>query len=145
VIGVLCGALLALGCDREAALHADPSARAEAVAQVNGEPVSVADVAAHAGATGLSPKEALAQIVADRLLIQHAEAGGYGALPAVERAVTQARVRALLADEIERTVPADDVQGRARRLDALLAEIARRTPVRFVDAGVQVALTEPFR
>ena len=145
MIALLCGTLLLGSCDREAALHADPSGQVAALARVNGEAVSVAEVAARAHATGSTAKEALSQLVAERLLVQHAQAGGYGALPSVGRAVTQASVRALLAEEIERTIPVEDVAGRARRLEALLAEIARRAPIRFVDAGVQAALTAPFR
>lgn len=145
MILVLCGTLLLGSCDREAALHADPSGQVAALARVNGEAVGVAEVAARARATGSTAKEALSQLVTERLLVQHAQAGGYDAQPSVARAVTQASVRALLTEEIERTIPVEDVAGRARRLEALLAEIAQRAPVRFVDAGVQAALTVPFR
>jgi hypothetical protein len=129
---VVIGLLAACGADhRNTPQPAEQGASAAPVATVNGEPIALGDVLAVCRATELSPRQALAQLVAERLLVQHAAARGYGERPEVQRALTQASVRALLSDAVERSAATEDAAVRRRRLDELLSELAQRTPVKY--------------
>ena len=112
----------------------------DVAALVNGRPITRDAMVTHARALGLLPREALAQLIRERLLADYAASRGYDRLPAVRVGIEQARVRALLAREVERAVPARDVAGRARRLEALLVQLKQATPVRFDPQGVSRAL-----
>ena len=112
----------------------------DVAAVVNGQAIGRELLLAHARSTRQTPRAALAQLVRERLLAEYAAARGYDRLPAVRIGVDQARVRALLRLEVEREVPASDIAGRARRLDALLDALRPRTPVRFDAQGVARAL-----
>jgi hypothetical protein len=75
--------------------------------------------------TGLTPREALERLVSERLLVQHAEARGYGEFAVVRREVERARVRALLQEVIERgrapeDIPLDKVRARFEQKRAAL-------------------------
>jgi hypothetical protein len=106
-------------------------------ARVNGEPIHVSEVAALVSASGLSARDALARLVDERLLSQHAESQGYGRLRSVEMEVARARVRALLVEAVEREIrpegiPAERVR---ERFEALKAQPG--------GSGLQLQVEEP--
>lgn len=109
-------------------------------ALVNGSPISIDEVAALAHATGLTPREALERLVAARLLAQHAEERGYAARPEVRRGVERARVRLLLAQEVESGSSASDVDLRRQKLEALVAALAHRTPADYREEAIDKLL-----
>lgn len=137
--------LLALaGCDREAVQfeRAAGETQSAAVATVNGEPIALGEVERFVAASGLSPRAALAQLTAERLLAQYAAARGYGELREVEAELERALVHALLAREVERDLPAGDVEARRERLSAWLLELQRAAQPRYDDAVIARALAK---
>lgn len=117
----------------------------DVVAVVNGRAILREALLAHARETGQAPKAALKQLVRERILADYAAAHGYERAPSVRLGVERARVRALLAREVEQKVPESDVAGRARRLEELLTELRSRTPVQFDPVGVTHALAAASR
>jgi peptidyl-prolyl cis-trans isomerase C len=73
-----------------------PAPTAEAVAEVNGEPIWDAEVAAYAGAHALSPREALDALIDLELLAQEARRRGLSEDPEVVEVRRRERVRRLL-------------------------------------------------
>lgn len=112
-------------------------------AVVAGDPIALSEVEALCRASGLAPAEALSRLVAERLLVQHALAGGYDRAPGVAREVERAKVQALLAREVEAAVPEGEIEARRERLAALLATLARATPVRYDERAIQAAFASP--
>ncbi len=92
-------------------------ATASAVASVDGDAISVAEVEHLVRATGLGPFAALRRLERERLLAAYAESRGYGQDERASREIRQARVRALLHAEVE--------QGRAPK-DVTAAEVGAR-------------------
>jgi hypothetical protein len=111
--GFVAFALLAAGCEQGGARprHSAPSTQVEGlvVARVNGEAITAAEVERVVQLTGLTPREAVERLVGERLLVQHAEARGYGELAVVRRELERARVRALLQEVIERGRAPEDI------------------------------------
>jgi hypothetical protein len=117
-------------------------AHGSAAALVNGDPIALSEVEALARATGVTPKRALEQLVAERLLAQHAEARGYAQSAAVERELERARVRAVLSAEIEAPNVPGDVAARERKLAALLATLRQQSAIEYREQAIGRALTE---
>jgi hypothetical protein len=131
--------LSALACsDRDAASGREraPLASGVQVASVNGEPIGSAEVAALSRASGLPSKQALERLVAARLLAQHARALRYERSAEVVRGVAQARVQRLLALTVEQGTKPTELAVQQQKLEALLAELARRTPVTYDEAAI---------
>jgi hypothetical protein len=112
------------------------AASATAAATVNGQVITLNEVSALCNETGLSPRTALQRLVVERLLLQHAEAGRYEEHAAVQRGLAQARVRALLAEAVERGTTEDATAERKRKLDALLSALSRSTAVKVHEAAL---------
>jgi len=141
---VLAVALLgATACERASRDEntARRSATAQVAATVDGVPITLDEVRWLVAETGLTPRDALARLIDEQLLVQRAEARGYGKGAQLARELTRARVRALLAHEVEAPVPADDVAGRAARLAQLLEGLRRRTEVRYLEPAIARAIS----
>ncbi len=120
--------------------HADTGREQGAVvARVNGEAIALDEVRKVCAASGLSPEQALSRLVEERLLAQHAEARGYGDLAATRAALTRARVRALLEEQVERGGHSD--AERAERLEQLLQTLRAQTRVVYDERAVREALS----
>lgn len=140
-------ALLALAaCSSEREEPSSPSRAARklpAAAWVNGEPIELEEVAALSQSARVPPAEALTRLVRERLLLQHAREGGYGDRPELTRALARARVRALLGRAVEAGTRDDALDERRRRLDALLASLAQRTPPQYDEQAIARFATTP--
>jgi len=141
MLGVL-GLSVACGQDPDAAAPHAGKAREQGavVARVNGDAISLDEVREVCAASGLSPEDALARLVEERLLAQHAEARGYGELAETRAAVTRARVRALLEEQVERGGQGD--AERAQRLEQLLQKLRAQTQVVYDERTVHEALSD---
>jgi hypothetical protein len=144
-----CGADVSAPPGSAAALRAAPPSTsgvaAPVVAHIDGAAIGRAEVERLCALTGLSPRAALERLIAERLLVAHAAAQGYGELPAVERAVTQARVRALLASTIEARTGAGSVEEQKAKLAQLLSGLAQATKVTYDEAAIQRAFASQKR
>ena len=112
------------------------------VASVNGTAIQLTEVAELSRRTGLPPREALARLVAERLLVQYAEAEGYGEHRAVQQELTRARVRALLAQTVEAGTQPGDTEARRDKLAALLSELAGRSSPSYDEAAIARAFAD---
>ena len=141
MLGVL-GLSVACGPDPDAAAPRADEARVQGmvVARVNGDAISLEEVRKVCAASGLAPEDALARLVEERLLAQHAEARGYGDLAETRAAVTRARVRALLEEQVERGDRGD--AERAHRLEQLLQKLRAQTEVVYDERAVREALAD---
>lgn len=120
-----------------------PERVATPAALVNGEAIAIEEVRELVRASGLPPKRALERLVAERLLAQYAAERGYGEHVEVQRGGAQERVHLLLAQAVEAGSDAGDVATRRTKLELLLAELARRTPVTYHEATIARALADP--
>jgi len=138
------GCLLSMGCkdDAQSSAVTTSGPLGAAVAQVNGDAIALGEVQRLCDATGLAPREALERLIAERLLVQHAAAQGYGELAVVERGVQQARVQALLAREIEGSGSLKDSEARRDKLTRWLALLARGTPITYDEMAIRHAFAE---
>jgi hypothetical protein len=123
-----------VGCS--AAREAPP--RADALAQVNGQVITPAEVEALARTTGLPPRELLHDLVSERLLVDHAAA--YERTPEVQRGVERALVQRLLAIEI---APGDPPEAQRAKLEQLLARLRTQTPVQYREEAIGRAFAPP--
>jgi hypothetical protein len=71
----------------------------QVVSTVDGYPITVADVQSLATAGGMSPRDALSRLQAERLLMIEAERRGFARSAAVDEVAQKARVQALLEAE----------------------------------------------
>ena len=141
---ILIGLVLLGACSTDGgALRAsDEQPTRGTVASVNGSAIQLSEVAEVCRRTGLLPREALAQIVSERLLVQYAEAQGYDEDSVVQRELTRARVRALLAQTVEADTQPGDTEARKRKLAALLSELAERSPPNYDEPAIAHAFAE---
>lgn len=140
---VLCAlSLAACGAQRESAEPERVASTHAAAALVEGQPIALEDVERLVRASGLAPREALARLIAERLLVRYAAERGYGGSDAVRRGAKQASVQALLAAEVEAALPAEAVDARRDRLAALLSALARKTHVTYHEEIVRKALAD---
>ncbi len=123
--------LIAVGCTSPA----DAPPIDAAVARVGSETIAPDEVASLVRVTGATPREALQDLVSERLLVEHARAYESSAL--VRQGVVQASVRRLLADEIG---PGEPAEQRAR-LEALLARLRAATKVHYQQETIDRAFS----
>lgn len=128
--------LIALACfggcaDAEPTAPVGPRPSAEVgdgvVSTVNGEPITVEEVARVVRITGVSPRQALRHLQRFHLLAHEAERRGHDEHPIVRRSAQKAAVQALLVEEVEAQVPAaEGVQARFQRLARLVDRLESR-------------------
>ncbi len=116
-VGVLCICLS--GCGDQAAPSAETVQRAElaqiggvVVSTVNGRSITVADIEAVVKASDLDPRQALASLQAERLLMDEAQRRGFERNREVRHVTRQALAQAVLTEEATR-VEVTDAQLRA--------------------------------
>ncbi|MDB4991677.1 MAG: hypothetical protein JWN04_6855 [Myxococcaceae bacterium] len=138
-LALLLALLTACEARRDAAAAPHGGALGQAAALVDGEAISLDEVRALCAASGLSPRQALARLVGERLLARYAEQRGYGELPEVQQGVERARVQALLALEVESSgSPASDEQ-RRDKLARLVLELEHRTRPAYQESAIRKA------
>jgi hypothetical protein len=103
-------------------------ARDDGVARVNGQTIAASEVEALVRATGVTPREALHDLVSERLLASHAEP--YAAR--VERGVQRVLVQRLLAIEVGE----GDPELQRAKLEKLLARLRAETPVQYQEEAI---------
>lgn len=114
------------------------------VARVNGEAIALEEVRQVCAASGLTPEEALARLVDERVLAQYAEARGYGDLAETRSAVVRARVRALLEESVEGQGPGHEQTAELRgpRLESMIRDLRAKTKVVYDESAVNQALSD---
>ena len=104
VIATSCGAPPPPGSSRPAEKPATPAALASAVAVVEGEPITAAEIKTQAEAAGTDARTALAALVEEKLLSREAARRGYDRDPEVREAIEREMVRRLLRTGFEKEV-----------------------------------------
>lgn len=135
-------ALLACGGTPEPAARARGHELGSAVARIDQETISLAELQSFCRATGSSPRAALDRLIGERLLASYAAKRGYDALPSVRRGIEQARVRTLLAREVEGPGSPEGVAQRRDKLDRWLVSLAQAAHVTYDEAAIQKAFAQ---
>jgi hypothetical protein len=79
----------------------------------------------------------LERLIAERLLVAHAERAGYGNLPSVQREAERALVRELLARELGPSTPdAARTATQTEQLSALLRQLAAQAHVEYREQAI---------
>jgi hypothetical protein len=132
---------IACGAPTDAAPAPVRASLGDAIARVEGQEIARAEVERLVTASGLSPERALQRLIEERLLVAHARERGYDALPAMQRELDRALVRALLAEELGVGTDPAQVEAQRTRLDALLEALGGRTQVRYDEAAISRAFS----
>ncbi|HEY6879440.1 MAG TPA: hypothetical protein VI299_15540 [Polyangiales bacterium] len=123
--------LLLMACGEGSTTVAAPALLRDEVARVDGEGISRGEVERLAASAGIAPREALHDLISERLLVAHARRAGYGEQDAVRRAEAQALVRVLLDRELGVERDPVRIEGQRAKLASLLARLAAQAKVQF--------------
>ena len=117
-LGLICAGLCASACEEKRPSvcpryvqqrHLSTTAENPPVAKVNGHPIPAAAVARRAREAGLSPREALEQLIDEELLVQEAERLGIHREPDVVIEGKQAAIYAYLRQGFEQDYTREDI------------------------------------
>ncbi|HEX5658610.1 MAG TPA: hypothetical protein VFX59_15510 [Polyangiales bacterium] len=107
-----------------------PPDHEQALARVNGQTIAVSEVEALVRATGVTPREALHDLVSERLLASHAQPYEHAAV--VEQGVQRALVQRLLALEVGE----GEAKTQREKLDRLMARLTAEARLQYREATI---------